>query len=169
MSGDVKYASGLWMCLRGGRHPFSPASGKRKGGKMGHQIRSNLMMRALHARELRTKLVKKFPFSWVSKILTITALWARSTKKTDWSTGPLARPFARSLAPLTCSLALHYLLRWRAPLRSLSLARSLRSLPSSWDSDLIDGYLFCVFSFLARSLLGRSKWKSSKNAPKISI
>ena len=29
------------------------------------------------------------------------ALWARLTKNPDCSTGPLARPFARSLAPLT--------------------------------------------------------------------
>ena len=51
------------------------------------------------------------------------ALWARSTKNPDVSAGPLARPFARSLAPLTRSLAPHYSLRSRAPLRSL--ARSL--------------------------------------------
>ena len=57
------------------------------------------------------------------------AQWARSTKNPDVSTGPLARPFARSLAPLTRSLAPHYSLRSRAPLRSL------RSLPCSWDSD----------------------------------
>ena len=31
--------------------------------------------------------------------------WSRSTKNQDVSTGPLARPFARSLAPLTRSLA----------------------------------------------------------------
>ena len=37
-----------------------------------------------------------------------------------WSTGPLARPFARSLAPLT-----------------RSLARSLRSLPRSWESEFL--------------------------------
>ena len=36
------------------------------------------------------------------------ALWARKTMNTDWSNGPLARPFARSLAPLTHSLAPHY-------------------------------------------------------------
>ena len=36
------------------------------------------------------------------------ALWARTTKNTDWSTGPLARPFAHSLAPLTRLLALHF-------------------------------------------------------------
>ena len=67
----------------------------------------------------------------------LTPLWARTTKNTDRSTGPLARPFACSLALLTCSLALPYSRCSRAPLRSLarSLARSLRSLPSSWDSD----------------------------------
>ena len=44
----------------------------------------------------------------------------------DVSTGPLARPFARSLAPLTHSLASPCLLRSRAPLRSFvrSLAHS---------------------------------------------
>ena len=36
------------------------------------------------------------------------ALWARTTKNTDWSTGLLPRPFVHSLAPLTCSLALHF-------------------------------------------------------------
>ena len=46
------------------------------------------------------------------------ALWARITMNTDWSTGPLARPFAPSLAPLT-----------------RLLARSLHSLPGLWDSD----------------------------------
>ena len=30
-----------------------------------------------------------------------TALWARITKNTDWSNGPLARLFVRLLAPLT--------------------------------------------------------------------
>ena len=59
---------------------------------------------------------------------TTSLLWARTTKNTDCSTWPLARPFARSLAPLKCSLA-----------------RSLCSLPRSWDSDWWDGYLFCVF------------------------
>ena len=29
------------------------------------------------------------------------------------------------------------------------LARSLRSLPSSWDNEWLDGYLCCVFSILA--------------------
>ena len=49
------------------------------------------------------------------------APWSGSTKNTDISTGPLACPFARSLAPLTHLLALHYLLRTRALLRLLAL------------------------------------------------
>ena len=49
------------------------------------------------------------------------AQWARITKKTDWSTGPLACLFVCSLAPLTCLLAPHYSLCLRAPLRSLAL------------------------------------------------
>ena len=61
-------------------------------------------------------------------------LWTRSTKNPDVSTGPLARPFAWLLAPLTRSLVLHY------PLRSRTLLRSLRSLPRSWDSESLDGY-----------------------------
>ena len=30
--------------------------------------------------------------------------WARIIRNPDWSTGPLTRPFAHSLTPLTCSL-----------------------------------------------------------------
>ena len=48
-------------------------------------------------------------------------LWARITKTTDSSTRPLARPFACSLAPLTCLLALHYSLCSRALLHLLAL------------------------------------------------
>ena len=32
-------------------------------------------------------------------------IWSKTAKNKNWSTGPLARPFARSLAPLTRSLA----------------------------------------------------------------
>ena len=46
-------------------------------------------------------------------------LWARITKNPDCSTGPLAYPFARLLAPLTRSLAPDCSLRSRPPLRSL--------------------------------------------------
>ena len=81
----------------------------------------------------------------------VIALWARSTKNPDCSTGPLARPFARSLAPLTRSLAPDCSLCSRPPLRSLvrslaHFARSpLRSLPRLWDNERLDGYFFCVF------------------------
>ena len=37
------------------------------------------------------------------------ALWARIGKNTDWSTGPLPRPFARSLTP---SLRGQWMIRW---------------------------------------------------------
>ena len=57
----------------------------------------------------------------------------RSTKNPDVSTGLLAPLFARSLAPLTRSHAPHYALRSAALTRSL--ARSLRSLPRSWESE----------------------------------
>ena len=57
-------------------------------------------------------------------------LWSITAKNTDWSTGPLARPFARSLTLLT-----------------RSLARSLCSLPRSWDSKWLDGYFVCVFFY----------------------
>ena len=60
---------------------------------------------------------------------------------------------------LVCSLirshrSLIRLLRTTLGSRALgthSLAGSLRSLLSSWDSDGLDGCLFCVFSILARS------------------
>ena len=55
--------------------------------------------------------------------------WGRTVENWDVSTGPLARPFARSLAPLTHSL--------RSALLAL-LARSAaitHSLPSSWQKE----------------------------------
>ena len=55
------------------------------------------------------------------------SLWFRITKNRDWGTGPLARPFARSL---THSLAPDCSLRSRPPLHSLvcSLAHFAHSL-----------------------------------------
>ena len=49
-------------------------------------------------------IIKKRKPLW-QKREALCALWARITKNTDWNTGPLARPFACSLAPLTRSLA----------------------------------------------------------------
>ena len=58
------------------------------------------------------------------------ALWLITAKNTDRSTGPLARPFARSLAPLTRLLAPDCSLRLCPPLRLLacSLAHFAHSL-----------------------------------------
>ena len=50
---------------------------------------------------------------------TTSAQWGRTAKNWDVNTGPLARPFARSLAPLTHSLAPDCSLRSRPPLHSL--------------------------------------------------
>ena len=60
-------------------------------------------------------------------------LWSITAKNTDCSTGPLAHPFAHSLALLTRLLVPDRSLRSRPPLRSLvrSLARSLTSLTPS--------------------------------------
>ena len=64
------------------------------------------------------------------------ALWTITAKNTDISTGPLDRPFARSLAP-DCSLCS------RPPLRSI--VRSLTSLTPSLVGQLIIGWLFILF------------------------
>ena len=60
------------------------------------------------------------------------ALWSGTAKNQDVSTGPLARPFARTAHSFACSGLLASL----APSAALtrSLARSLRSLPRSWES-----------------------------------
>ena len=59
-----------------------------------------------------------------------TALWSITAKNTKCSTGPLARLFARSVAPLTRSLAPDCSLRLHPPLRSFvrSLAHFAHSL-----------------------------------------
>ena len=61
---------------------------------------------------------------------TTTPLWSETNKNRDVSTGPLAHPFAFSLAPLTRSLAPDCSLRLRPPLRLLvhSLAHFAHSL-----------------------------------------
>ena len=67
----------------------------------------------------------------------IDPLWSGTNKNRDVSTGPLARPFARSLAPLTRSLAPDCSLRSRPPLRSLvrSLAHFAHSLARGTVND----------------------------------
>ena len=68
-------------------------------------------------------LINPYPTETEWSVTNCHSLWAKSTKTPDFSTGPLARPFARSLAPLTRSLALDCWLRSRPPL--CSLVRSL--------------------------------------------
>ena len=62
--------------------------------------------------------------------LLVAALWSGTNKNREISTGPLARPFAHLLAPLTRSLAPDCSLRSRPPLCSLvrSLAHFAHSL-----------------------------------------
>ena len=86
-------------------------------------------------------------------LFSILPLWTRSQWfKTSWfqdvSNGPLAHPLARSLAPLTRSLAPHCSLRSRAPLRSL-----VRSLAHSLAPELVGQWnIFVQFSRCPESL-----------------
>ena len=63
----------------------------------------------------------------------------------NWVTRSSVRSFARTAHSFPCSGLLASL----APSAALtrSLARSLHSLPRSWDRELLDGYLFCVFFY----------------------
>ena len=81
------------------------------------------------------------------------ALWSITAKNTDCSTGPLACPFARSLAPLTRSLAPDCSLCSRPPLRSLvhSLAHFTHSLDRGTVNDwmAISSVFFSIFDHSA--------------------
>ena len=78
-----------------------------------------------------------------------TAVLGRTAKNWDISTGPLARPFAHSLAPLTRLLAPDCSLRSRPPLRSLvhSLAHFTHSLARGTVNDWMDSLsvFFSIF------------------------
>ena len=76
-----------------------------------------------------------------SDAIATATLWSGTNKNRDVSTGPLARPFDRSLAPLTRSLAPDCSLCSHPPLRPL--VRSLAHFAHS----LALGYLFCVFFY----------------------
>ena len=81
------------------------------------------------------------------------SLWSITAKNTDCSTGPLACPFIRSLAPLTRSLAPDCSLRSRPPLRSLvcSLAHFAHSLAHGTVNDwmAILSVFFSIFDHSA--------------------
>ena len=80
--------------------------------------------------------------------------WSITAKNTDCSTGPLACPFAGSLAPLTRLLASDCSLRSRPPLRSLvrSLAHFAHSLARETVNDWMTHFV-CVFSIFDHSVL----------------
>ena len=80
-------------------------------------------------------------------------LWSKIEKNTI--TGPLARPFARSLAPITCLLAQDCLLCSRPPLRShvCLLPHSAHSLARGLMNDWMV-ILFVFFSIFDHSTLG---------------
>ena len=65
------------------------------------------------------------------------AQWSRITGNRDVNAGPLARPFAHLLAPLTHSLAPYYTLHSRTPLGSF-VRLLAHSLPSSWESESLN-------------------------------
>ena len=82
-------------------------------------------MRKKFSKKMIKKMIKKAEIEMVAG----GALWSGKNKNRDVSTGPHARPFARSLAPLTHSLA-----TLCSHLFARSLARQLaHSPPSTWE------------------------------------
>ena len=77
--------------------------------------------------------VRRAAGSW--PLFLIYAQWGRTAKNWDVNTGPLAFPFARSLAPLTRLFASGCSLRSRPPLRSLVRALA-PSLVGKWIIDV---------------------------------
>ena len=81
----------------------------------------------------------EFSQSQREKLPEAKALWRRTIKNPDASTGPLACSFAHSLTPLTPLLAPHCLLHtacFACMLHFAALIRLLASLlPSLWESE----------------------------------
>ena len=69
----------------------------------------------------------------------VAALWSGINKNRDESTGPLACPFAHSLALLTRSIAPDCSIRSRPPLRSL--VRSLAHFAHSLARETVDDWM----------------------------
>ena len=92
------------------------------------------------------------------------ALWSGSTKNADMRTGPLTRPFACSLAPLTCLLILDCSLRSRPPLHSLvcSLVHFAHSLACGTVNNLM-AFVSVFFLFFDLSV-PLNDLKNSKKA-----
>ena len=89
----------------------------------------------------------------VDRTFSCDPLWSITAKNKDCSTGPLACPFAHSLAPLTRLLAPDCSLRSRPPLRSLvpSLAHFAHSLARGTVNDwmAILSVFFSIFDHSA--------------------
>ena len=75
------------------------------------------------------------------------SLWSITAKNTDCSTRPLARPFPRSLAPLTRSLAPDCSLRSCPPL--CSLVRSLTHFAHSLASGTVNDWMAILSVFFS--------------------
>ena len=101
-------------------------------------------------------------------------LQSGTNKNRDVRTGPLARPFACSLAPLTRSFALDCSLRSRPPLRSLvcllahfthSLTRvkvNFCCLKMTWFCPIVHCNAIVAFSLIRNPMnLGRVGWSPS--------
>ena len=105
---------------------------------------------------------QKNKFGKASQRGCVLALWARSIKNPDESTAPLPRPFAHSLAPLTCLLAPHSSLCSHAPLRSFIrlLVHFAHSLAHGTVNDWMAIY-FVFFSILDHSVLALNELNNS--------
>ena len=110
-----------------------------------HQPPFHLNLYRTLSLKLEVVVAEKPLISEGTELLQPTPLWFRSAKNRDVSTGPLARPFAHSLAPLTRSLAPDCSLHSRPPLRSLvrSLAHFAHSLARGTVNDWMA--ILCVF------------------------
>ena len=84
-------------------------------------------------------LINPYPTETEWSVTNCHSLWAKSTKTPHFSTGPLARPFARSLAPLTRSLAPHCSLR--------SLIRSLAHFAHSLACGTVNDWMAILSVF----------------------
>ena len=82
---------------------------------LGSIVKTNFHVRA----RLRDERNGTVHFALTRGVFADHTLWARTTKNTDWGTGPLPRPFARSRPPL------------RSLVRALRCAHSFARLPTS--------------------------------------
>ena len=95
-------------------------------------------------------------------------LWSGTNKNQDVSTGPLARPFACLLVPLTRSLAPDCSLRSRPPLRSFicSLAHFAHSFARGTVNDWVA--ILSLFFFLFSTIVDeQSYWATFRSSTRL--